>query len=62
MWRNNGRIPILSYHNRELNITIWRSSEPDLQILTKRCLDDENYLKAINPVNDNYSTLYIFSA
>ena len=27
--RVNGRFPILTYFNSQLNIAIWRSSEPD---------------------------------
>lgn len=42
-------------------MSIWRSAEPDQTILTKRSIDDENFLKAINPINENHSTLYIFT-
>jgi hypothetical protein len=46
--RNNGRIPILAYFNSELNIAIWRSSEPNLDLMSRRSIEDENYLRSLN--------------
>jgi hypothetical protein len=47
--RSFGRFPVITYYNKKLNIILWRSAEPDLTTMSKRSIDDENYLASINP-------------
>ena len=51
--RTFGRFPTLTYFNRQLGYSLWRSSSQSFDPTTKRSQEDEKFMAAINRNAEN---------
>ena len=57
--RTFGRFPTLTYFNRQLGYSIWRSSSQSFDTSTKRSIEDDKYLASLN--KNSEQKYYIFN-
>ncbi|KAF6040646.1 hypothetical protein EB796_001059 [Bugula neritina] len=61
-FRSRGRLPVLSWLNKETQVSITRCSQPLVGVTTKTSRDDENYLHHIMEANHQGQKLFIIDA
>ena len=59
--RFNCRFPILSYYNKKLGFSIWRSSQLSIDSSSSRSKDDETFIRGLNQSSDLNQHLHIFN-
>jgi myotubularin-related protein 1/2 len=61
-FRSRNRLPVLVWCNTRRSATLWRCSQPKTGIRTSRCVEDEDYLRALAQSSQRDPMLHIFDA
>ncbi|ETO10524.1 myotubularin-related protein 2 [Reticulomyxa filosa] len=62
LFRRLGRIPALTWKDRQSNVALFRSSQPQVGMTSQRCAQDEEMLECIGNANKNGTVLYVMDA